>query len=159
VLKLSLRHLSEAEELEKLVNELCTQEDSAETTYHSILQLLVELKNFQINKRVVLVLIYSQFFQLIINFFCIFNTFVDENVIFVPCRMYFIMVETILPCLRMSHRQKAYQCSKHILWNLLSCQRSLKPCWVFARPTLSRIPRLILSIEYPSKINMYLEPY
>ncbi|XP_012218364.1 gamma-tubulin complex component 6 [Linepithema humile] len=54
VLKLSLRRLSEADELEKLVNELYTQEDSTETTCHSILQLLVELKNFQTNRRVVL---------------------------------------------------------------------------------------------------------
>lgn len=82
VLKLALRRLSEAEELEKLINELYTKEDSTETTYHPILQLLVELKSFQINRRVALVLIFLIFSskQLI---FC---TFVDEsvNVIVVP---------------------------------------------------------------------------
>ncbi|EZA61700.1 Gamma-tubulin complex component [Ooceraea biroi] len=51
VLKLSLRRVLEAEKLENLVNELYGQETTnAETVIHSILRLLIELKNFQGDK-------------------------------------------------------------------------------------------------------------
>jgi hypothetical protein len=47
VLKLALRRISEAEKLENLINELYTQEISADFAIRSTLQLLIELKNFQ----------------------------------------------------------------------------------------------------------------
>jgi len=55
VLKLALRHVSEAEKLENLINELYSQEISAEFAIHSTLKLLIELKNFQAHTEPVLV--------------------------------------------------------------------------------------------------------
>ncbi|EFN83778.1 gamma-tubulin complex component 6 isoform X2 [Harpegnathos saltator] len=48
VLKLSLRRISEAEELENLINDLFSQETNVETVVDPVLQLLIQLKNFQI---------------------------------------------------------------------------------------------------------------
>jgi len=58
VLRLSLKRVSEAKELESLINELYTQEDTTDTVI-SILQLLIELKNFQTDARTALVFILS----------------------------------------------------------------------------------------------------
>lgn len=46
VLRLSLRRVSEAKELESLISSLYTQEDNTDAVT-STLQLLIELKNFQ----------------------------------------------------------------------------------------------------------------
>ncbi|XP_036148295.1 gamma-tubulin complex component 6 isoform X2 [Monomorium pharaonis] len=53
VLRLSLRRISEAKELENLINELYIQEDNVDTVI-STLQLLVELKSFQTNTEAIL---------------------------------------------------------------------------------------------------------
>jgi len=58
VLRLSLKRVSEAKELESLINELYTQEDTTDAVI-SILQLLIELKNFQTDTRTALVFILS----------------------------------------------------------------------------------------------------
>lgn len=47
VLRLSLRRISEAQNLENLVSELYGQETHAETAIHSVLRLLMELRNLQ----------------------------------------------------------------------------------------------------------------
>lgn len=57
VLKLSLKRISEAEELENLVNNLFSQEANVETVVNPVLQLLMKLKNFQTDTQPVLVII------------------------------------------------------------------------------------------------------
>lgn len=57
VLKLSLRHISKAETLENLVNELCSNTINVETK--PILRLLVELKSFQADTGTTLVFVSS----------------------------------------------------------------------------------------------------
>jgi len=61
VLRLSLKRVSEAKELESLINELYTQ-DTTDAVI-SILQLLIELKNFQTDTRTALVFILSIWFH------------------------------------------------------------------------------------------------
>lgn len=58
VLRLSLRRMSEAKELESLISELYIDEESTDTVI-STLQLLIELKNFQTDTGTALVFISS----------------------------------------------------------------------------------------------------
>lgn len=55
VLKVSLRRLSEAEELENLIDDLFSQGIDVETAVGPILRLLIELKSFQTDVEPVLV--------------------------------------------------------------------------------------------------------
>lgn len=54
VLRLSLRRMSQAKELESLISKLYTQEGNTDTTI-ATLQLLIELKNFQTDTEAALV--------------------------------------------------------------------------------------------------------
>lgn len=70
VLRLSLRRMSEARELESLMNKLYVQEDNMDAVI-STLRLLIELKNFQTDTEAALVssftglIMQSQFSELI----------------------------------------------------------------------------------------------
>lgn len=86
VLRLSLKRISEAEELENLINNLFSQETDTEAAVEPVLQLLVELKTVQTDTQPALV---TTFFVIYLTHVTLSPEDIESIVNFTLCISYF----------------------------------------------------------------------